>query len=348
MGTGRDHSVLRWIIGLLLLGVLLVLTQVTVGWDVLLRPWRSLATGTVSIALVMVLLSFVVRTFRIQAYFRPEVGRRFFKTFRLMLLHNVMNNLLPMRTGEASFPILMGKEFGVPMVRSVPGLLYLRLLDLHFVLVLGASVLGFQKHPGLGAAAIALAPLPFLFLPIRRRLSFDPDPGSGWVGRTVSAALAGLPDSGGLFFRVWVWSAANWTIKLGAYGWILTAFIPIPLGQAILGSTTGELSSVLPVHGVAGAGTYEAGVIAGLVPLGVDLNVALTGAVNLHLFVLGASILAGAVAMAVPGRGRKTMEDSTVQTAGGTATTGGAPAVEAPAGEAPAGENTQQADIFDK
>jgi hypothetical protein len=65
----------------------------------------------------------------------------------------------------------------------------------------------------------------------------------------------------------------------------------------------GELSSVLPFHGFAGAGTYEAGIVAGLVPLGLELEPALQGAVNLHLFVLGVSVLAGAMAALIPARG---------------------------------------------
>ena len=89
------------------------------------------------------------------------------------------------------------------------------------------------------------------------------------------------------------------------FAWILRTFSPMPFSYALLGSATGELSSVLPFHGIAGAGTYEAGVLAGLVPLGVEMEAALKAAVNLHLFVLGASILAGALAALVPFAGRK-------------------------------------------
>ena len=48
---------------------------------------------------------------------------------------------------------------------------------------------------------------------------------------------------------------------------------------------------MLPIHGVAGAGTYEAGVLAGLIPWAVDQKVALAAAVNLHLFVLGTTFV---------------------------------------------------------
>jgi hypothetical protein len=62
----------------------------------------------------------------------------------------------------------------------------------------------------------------------------------------------------------------------------------------------GELGSVLPVHGVAGMGTYEAGVMAGLAPQGVALTAALAAAVNLHLFILGATVLGAGLARLLP------------------------------------------------
>ena len=68
-------------------------------------------------------------------------------------------------------------------------------------------------------------------------------------------------------------------------------FLGLSYSQSWMGATTGELSSVLPIHGVAGAGTYEAGVLAGLLPWGVDHAEALAAAVNLHLFVLGSTLL---------------------------------------------------------
>ncbi|MEZ5479532.1 MAG: hypothetical protein R3E95_19255 [Thiolinea sp.] len=44
---------------------------------------------------------------------------------------------------------------------------------------------------------------------------------------------------------------------------------------------------MLPFHAPAGVGTYEAGVIAAVAPFS-TLELATTGAINVHLFVLGA------------------------------------------------------------
>jgi hypothetical protein len=112
--------------------------------------------------------------------------------------------------------------------------------------------------------------------------------------------LDGLPATPALFWIVWIWTGVNWTVKLLVFSWILKAFSPMPYSHALLGSITGELSSVLPIHGLAGAGTYEAGIMVGLLPREMDVQAALSGAVNLHLFILGTSLLAGFGAFFLP------------------------------------------------
>ena len=92
-----------------------------------------------------------------------------------------------------------------------------------------------------------------------------------------------------------MWTQLNWLVKLAVFAWILRLFAPMPGAAAVMGAIGGDLTSVLPVHGVAGAGTYEAGVVAALIPFGVETGAALAAAVNLHLFMLGLSLLGGAL-----------------------------------------------------
>lgn len=289
------RPILGWILGIGLLGALLYLLHRTVGWEELLRPWKSLPPVTVAGAFLLVLVSYGVRTVRIHQYFRPDTSGGFGRSYRLVLLHNLLNNLLPMRSGEASFPVLMKREFGVPVSRSLPGLLYLRLLDLHFLLFLAAAVLFAGDGVGGWVVPLILAPLPFLAFrfqeAVRDRM------GSRAM---VKRALAGLPHRTSLFWTTFLWTGLNWVVKLLVFAWLLQAFQPMPPGTALLGSVTGELSSVLPFHGLAGAGTYEAGVLAGLLPLGIEVDAALPAAVNLHLFVLGSSVLGAGVALVFP------------------------------------------------
>jgi uncharacterized membrane protein YbhN (UPF0104 family) len=289
--------ILGWVVGLAIFLALVMVIHASVGWRALVEPWRSLPPVSLAVALLMVLGSYAIRTVRIHQYFQPDTGGRFLRTFRLVLLHNLLNNLLPMRSGEASFPILMKRDFRVPFSRSVPGLVYLRLMDFHFLLVMGAVVLFAREGQALWLAMLLLAPLPFLVFRGQRRLESYVAERDNRMIRLLKKGLAGLPSSPSLFWVTWLWTGVNWSAKLLAFGWILQVFVPMPYPVALLGSITGEMSSVLPVHGLAGAGTYEAGILASLIPLGIRADVALAGAVNLHLFVLGASVLGAALGM---------------------------------------------------
>ena len=131
---------------------------------------------------------------------------------------------------------------------------------------------------------------------MRRRVMMRP---GRWAQR-LGEVLGHVPDSAGQFFRLWGWTALSWTCKLLAYPAVVLHFSDIDLGRAVLGTLGAELSSVLPVHGVAGAGTYELAMSAVLLPLGLDVATILKAAVNLHLYLLGASLLLALGALLLP------------------------------------------------
>jgi len=314
MSFGRKgRPVLGWAMGVLLLVGLVTIVHFSLGWGTLLNPWREIRPRVMAGALTLVLGSYVVRAVRVHGYFQPATSRRFLRTFRLILVHNLLNNLLPMRTGEASFPLLMAREFRVPFSSSIPGLVFLRVLALHFVLLGAALLLSWEKGFLAWLLPLVIIPIPYGIFRAREWLSATLASREGRLWEVGRKALLGLPTTPGLFWKSWLWTAVGWTAKLMVFAWILRAFTPMPFSHALLGSATGEMSSVLPFHGIAGAGSYEAGVLAGLVPLGVELEAALRAAVNLHLFILGASILAGTLAALIPSAGRsldETAEDS--------------------------------------
>jgi len=328
-GSIRIHSSGRgtfvgWVLGIGLLAALALLVHSAVGWSQLLAPWGALSFLNLLLALGLTFLSHAVRSVRLQRYFYPDTRGSYLRTFRVQLLHNLFNNLLPMRSGEASFPILMKRNFRVPLTRSLPGLLFLRLLDLHFLLFIGIVGMAWGGTLETWFLVVLFAPIPLLgFLAqdsLKNRL--DPATGRGEEGGVnqgacsgenevsghqktglpglIRRSLDGFPATRRLFWGIWLLTGVNWTVKLLVFAWVLVLFSPMPYLFALLGTITGELSSVLPVHGIAGAGTYEAGIMLGLLPGDMDVRMALAGAVNLHLFVLGTSILFGVVALLIP------------------------------------------------
>jgi len=304
---------LRLIITVGLFLALLVAVQFTIGWQALLQPWAEAPIDGLLLALALTFLSYGLRAIRLYTYFHAEVGNRWSLCLRLMLQHNLYNNLLPMRTGEISFPLLMSRYFAIPLGRSLPALLWFRLLDLHTLalLVLIALPLPWGARTSLLLALLAL-PLPWLMLKFTHRLRRAPIPDSripngeprwrDWLRHL----LEGLPQGHALFWSSWFWTVVNWVIKMLVFAWVLGLFIELPLAGALMGAISGDLTSILPINGLAGAGTYEAGVIAGLMPYDINTKTSLAAAVNLHLFMLAATLLGGAVSLfigRVPDRG---------------------------------------------
>ena len=290
----------RYLISGLILAVFIVFVETYFGWSTLLRPWRQLPYDRIIVAIVLMFVSYWVRAMRLYDYFRNEMRGAFIVCFKLMLQHNLLNNLLPMRTGELSFPLLMTRYFNVPMMRSIPVLLGFRLLDLH-TLALFALIAAAAHWLGTITGLVLLlawGALPAIAFKYSRRfvLALDHLPDRK-LNVWLKQALAGLPQTPGSFYLAWIWTLINWAVKLGVFAWVLMLFIDIPVAAAWMGAITGDLTSVLPIHGLAGAGTYEAGVIAGLVPYNIAASAALQAAINLHIFVLASTLIGGAISL---------------------------------------------------
>jgi len=290
----------RWSLSIALLLLLIVCIELTIGWLRLLTPWRSVHAPMLTSAVVLVLGSYVIRAMRLYDYFRSEMKAAFSTTVKLMLQHNLANNLLPMRSGEVAFPLLMSRYFNIPLSRSMPALLWFRVFDLHTLGLLGLWAIG--SH-WLEPLALGLLAAVWLLIPMGLYLA------NHWLLERLAAArqgrltslivklLKGAPANLNLLMRTWIWTLLNWLVKLAAFAWLLALFAGVGAAPALLGVIGGELTSVLPLHGIAGAGTYEAGIVAALLPFGVDTETAVSAAVNVHLFLLGVTLLGGALSL---------------------------------------------------
>jgi uncharacterized membrane protein YbhN (UPF0104 family) len=292
-------------LGVVIFVAFIVLVEHYVGWANLLAPWRQFSPAALLVALLLTFVSYALRAVRLSDYFAAEMRGEFQITLRIMLQHNLLNNLLPMRTGELSFPVLVQRHFDIRPIRSVPALLWFRLLDLHTLALLALIAMGSYWLPLwlLVACTLLLALLPPLAFFAHRRLQQKLEQGEQTGLRaTLHKALDSLPQERRAFWRSWLWTVVNWLVKLTVFAWVLQQFAAMPWAAAWLGVLGGDLTSVLPIHGVAGAGTYEAGVVFGVVLFSVAAADALTAAVNLHLFMLGATLLGGVVSLLMRSR----------------------------------------------
>jgi len=301
----------------LLFGILVLLgsvvgVQIYYGWGRVLAPWLEVAPGALLATLILTFISYALRSLRVYDYFHAQLRGGFTLCFKLTLQHNLLNNLLPMRTGEISFPVLMARYFDVPATASVPVQFWFRLMDLHALVAIALLAVG---DAWLAQSTLLPVTLLWLLLPLAAYLAHN-----GLARKFAGAAhgskkfiakiLASLPQTPREFWRAWLWTWINWLVKLGVFAWVFQLFAPVSWSIAGLAAIAGDISSVLPFHGVAGAGTYEAGIVAALLPFQVAPEMALAAAVNLHLFLLGSTLLGGLVAVFLPGRISTTLNNA--------------------------------------
>ncbi len=296
-GRRRD-----WLVGGALLFALVLIVHIAVGWGPLLAPWSELPWSVLSSVFGLAAMSLLLRAWRFYDYFRPALKGCFPTVLRLTVLHNTANNLLPMRSGELVFPWLMQRYFGHGLLKAAAGLVWIRLLDLHTLGLCGIGILYLREPspvwPFVGALWLA-GLVPLSRVGRLGRTTVEACSG-GWLRRFLIGVAAAAPTGHTLVARLYLWTALIWLLKITAFAIVLRHFVSVDFWRVLVGVLTAELSSILPVHGIAGSGTYELAAVAALVPLGVEPTVALTGAVNLHLFLLGVTLVLAALAPFLP------------------------------------------------
>ncbi len=268
----------RWIAaasiaaGAALLAVLVAFTP----WTLLAErvatvPWPGWVAATLGMS-----ATYALRAGRLRAEWlwklRP-LGLGYRECLQVTLLHNAAINILPMRSGEASYSFLLHRRWGVGLGDATASLLWLRLQDMMVLGVLGIAILvpaPLAWRIGFAVAAIAAAAA--LLPPLVRRIHVH----ARWARARAHAAAPRARKAWHLVAKVagafraarggaaaWGFAIANWVLKLGIVGVLLASLANLPPGAGFCGALGGELAAVLPLQAPAGVGTYEAGVALG-------------------------------------------------------------------------------------
>lgn len=305
--TSQDHKNSRTY--LLVSGIAVVayagLIEWIWGWAAIFEQWSNWSLTSTLVALVLMFCTYLIRAYRIRDYFRDYPKVNFAESSRITLIHNLANNILPMRSGEASFPLMMRSSFDLPLSMTTGTLLFFRVLDLQVLFALGAIAWIWQLHNSLiwWALWILFVTSPLVLIQGRafiesKLLVLFPRK----IEDTAKKVLSGTPQSYKPLVRTLLLTWLNWSTKIIVFAWILTSFADLELVQAITGAMGGELSSVLPVHAPAGVGTYEAGVVAGTALTGSSIDSSVAAAVNLHILIILGTLIGGVIAPLIKGR----------------------------------------------
>jgi uncharacterized membrane protein YbhN (UPF0104 family) len=210
----------------------------------------------------------------------------------MSFLHNTANNLLPMRLGELALPILARWLGRVDFSVGLTSLIWIRLLDLLSLM-------------GIAVAIISLPILDFYALGLLGTLVFLTPLLLSWlVPKTqhitlptrlhqARAQLIFEAQNGSRLHRIWRLTVLAWLTKLLAMAILLGTLADLPISAVMTTILGAELSSVLPIHGIAGAGSYQAGGVIGASASGLSPVQGLELSIQLHLYVLSLTALFG-------------------------------------------------------
>jgi hypothetical protein len=260
------------VIAALLLGLVLVgWMAARIPFDLLWQRASDLPGWSWAGAIGGLATTYVLRAGRLHAEWASRHAPGMRECLQVTLVHNAAINLLPMRAGEASYPWLLHKRWGVTVAEATVSLLWLRVQDA-LVLALGGVVLlpwaAWPQRCGVAAVIVLCGVLaaPRLIRGLRFDLMrFADSIAAGrwarWSARLRRVANALSAGRGGA--AAWAFCVANWTLKLVVIGGLLTQLADLSLWSGVAGALAGELAAVLPVQAPAGIGTYEAGVLLG-------------------------------------------------------------------------------------
>jgi uncharacterized membrane protein YbhN (UPF0104 family) len=179
-------------------------------------------------------------------------------------------------------------EFSV----GLTGLVWIRLLD--FISLIGISVC-IILLPSAGAIMLALLAALIFLTPLLLTVVV-PKIQHIWLPRILENARDQLifeARNGRRLQQMWRLTILAWLSKLVSMGILLAALSGIPMTDLMATILGAELSSILPFHGLAGAGSYEMGGVLGSSLIGLSPILALEITIQLHIYVLSLTMVFG-------------------------------------------------------
>jgi hypothetical protein len=280
------YRLVFWLLALMLLLALVRHTD----WNLAFLRLMDLPKTVLFVCIVGWLSSFLFRAFRFKSEWRAHGKISLWDALSLTFIHNAAVVLVPFRVGELGYPIMVQKLLNVSLQQCIRSLLWLRLQDGIVLLSLALLLLPFFSVELRIAVLLVLMTLSLVtrkwWLRLLRSRHF--------LIQQVRAFLHQRSSGWG-----WLWSAANWIVKLWVVSLMLSNLTGLDSLQTIRGALTGELSALLPLTGPAGLGTYEAGVWTGLGLPWQDMKGLMGSVLLTHLFFLCISLVGAVLALSL-------------------------------------------------
>jgi glycosyltransferase 2 family protein len=267
--------------------------------------------------------SYFFRAWRFHILLNKEVSIK--DLFHIECIHNMMNNVLPARTGEISYVYLLKKVNSRTTGEGLATLMVARIFDFIIISALFILSLFINRDSSSGLMKYLWICVSFLIImmiliallilsgnwTIRQiKLFFElfhiktTSIGQFIIDKSEETILciSRISKDKTTTFRI-----LGFIFILSIFIWItiytMTFFLIYAMGFklsysiVLLGSTFAILSSVLPVQGIGGFGTTEGAWVVGFVLLGISRDDAISSGFGYHIIVLVFTILIGMIGL---------------------------------------------------
>jgi uncharacterized protein (TIRG00374 family) len=308
--------------------VLLLLKLTNVSPSFILETLRGISPLVLLFGLVLHMVTYLLRSIRFRLLIhsaRPSLA----SLFDIVTVHNLMNHVLPFRTGELSYFYLVRSLHGVPVAEGLGTLAICRIMDLMaFALFYPFAIIflylqGFSFPPYVWPVLWTVVPLFFLLAALlvvlsvrgkalvgllRRFVGRSPGGGSRWVDRVLEKleeAAYSFQHLGAK--RVYL---GTFLLSLAIIGllyviiYILLVGMGYPMGLplVIFCSTLASVGQLLPLYSFGGFGTLEAGWTVGCLMAGFSKEMGMASGLSFHIIALGYVSIMGLYGLARIGK----------------------------------------------
>ncbi|MDC3058073.1 flippase-like domain-containing protein [Litorivicinus sp.] len=251
--------------------------------------FSSLSVHTILVILILGSVSWVLRGLRTWLLFEQVP---LLEALGMSFVHNTANNLAPMRLGELALPLLARWLGNVEFSVGLTSLLWIRLLD--FISLVSISLCVFLL-PSVGSIMLAFIAALIFLTPLLIAVLVPKTQGLRLpkILKQARSQLIFESQNGQRLHRIWRLTILAWLAKILGMAILLATLSGIAVTDVISTILGAELSSILPIHGLAGAGSYEAGGIIGSTFVGLSPILALEMTIQLHIYVLSLTVVFG-------------------------------------------------------
>ena len=284
-----------------------------VGTEMFVNAWTALPLLYIGAVVGLFTLSLFLRSWRARMVLAGHFCLPSIRFFLITTLHNAANQVMPMRSGEITYPYLFKKYAGFLISKGAASLLVIRLYEvlvLVIILVLGLIWLSAEGEAWMliASTACALAVAAFMFwkqLPrlilmlesLIKRLRHHPGEKDVSINRLGSflhllAQEVTKPIPASVHLGLALSSLINWFVIIVLF-WCVLSGVGISLGfaEAVVGSSICGLGQLIPLGTIGNFGPIEAGWTLGFALVGVEVKAALSAGIIMHLLVVASSLM---------------------------------------------------------